>query len=203
MFRKPSEPVANVPKTSTLQEDLYSGYEDENHASNGFTGLGVVASVLRGGTPSPTRLYTAARLNTASGRSPIAIAPTGTFGIPGTALRMGTAMGGAEAARPMTAVKGAGYSSSKASGGSRSSTTPLERPKGPSPAEQCRKLERDVHELIEEAAALADGGDYSEGTCCVACSLHLATRTQLQMRVTPFALNQYQLLMLEMYTLFE
>jgi hypothetical protein len=107
------------------------------------------------------RVSTAGRLRSAVSRGPLGGTP-GTARKPGTGLRAGTAGRINDGARPMTAVKAAGYvgpNCSPSPGVSRAGTT-----QGPSDAERCTKMQAEVHELIEAAATLMHARKAQEGT---------------------------------------
>jgi len=130
-------------------DDLYGGYDEGSNplaAAGAFQALGA-DGVMPPGTAMQGGGY-----------------PPGTamkaYVAPGTAAR-----GGAETARPMTSVKGAGYSShqrkydslnnaNKATGGSK-----LLKKENGSPEEQANEMEKKVHLLLEESAILTSKAD--------------------------------------------
>jgi hypothetical protein len=156
-----------------VQDDPYFGYDDVSSplgdSAPTMSSLSPTGSIKRTGTA--LRLGTAARLGTAIGRGPL-LGPPGTGkGLPGTGLRTATDTSNAEVARPVSAVKGAGYVSVKGRASNSASGVSPMRSKGPSEAEACKQLEVEVHSLIEEAALCIQEGAYNEGAVCC-CLLH-------------------------------
>nr|XP_022311923.1 intraflagellar transport protein 88 homolog [Crassostrea virginica] len=93
----------------------------------------------------------------------------GRMGMPSSMGRLGTGMagGGQDMARPMTAVRGAGYTSAgnRAAGfdpmNQAGPAPPLEPKPEESPEEKIRQLEKKVNELIEESCFANSTGDLS------------------------------------------
>jgi hypothetical protein len=168
--------------TSDAQDDLYSGYDDANSPLSGVSSpvqpVQAAGPTGRMGTPSRTgtgRVGTAGRLRSAVPRGPTGYAP-GTARKPGTALHMGTAALGDDGARPMTAVKAAGYvgaTKPASRGASRGDA------RGPSDAERCKKMEAEVHELIEAAAILMHDKKGQEGILLQSRDKHDGRQTAL------------------------
>ncbi|KAL6751897.1 hypothetical protein V8C86DRAFT_2529579 [Haematococcus lacustris] len=137
-------------------EDLYGGYEDGPSSRSGgvFQPLGLDVS----NQPPGTAMLPP---GTSMGKSYVA---------PGTAARMGTAMGaGYDPARPMTSNRGAGFTSvpnkkfdplsqTRASTGAGAKAQLLQKADS-SLEEQAKELERKVHELLELSAATLNKGD--------------------------------------------
>ncbi|XP_069680565.1 intraflagellar transport protein 88 homolog [Periplaneta americana] len=102
-------------------------------------------------------------LRTSYGRRPVLTSK------PGTAMRLGTATGYREGgvARPMTAVRGAGYTSASSQrqfdplnqAVKLPATPQLETKREDSPEEKIRKLERKITELIEESCLASSRGE--------------------------------------------
>ncbi|XDV30642.1 hypothetical protein PO909_033509 [Leuciscus waleckii] len=148
-------------------DDLYTGYNDYNptfdsedlHNDVGFQ---LAVRTSHGRRPPMTAKYP----GTAIGGRPIGTAY-------GSRIPVGTAMGrpmtGAVqdgAARPMTAVRAAGYSSSIARGSvfdplgqSKGPAPPLERQNEDTPEEKIKILEKKVNDLIEESCLAHAHGD--------------------------------------------
>ncbi|XP_065057334.1 intraflagellar transport protein 88 homolog isoform X1 [Rhopilema esculentum] len=149
------------------EDDLYSEYKEldteELYADEGFQ---QALKTSYGNRPVPG---TAARgggtLGTAMGR--------GRGGVPGSSMGgrpvTGLAADGSQA-RPMTAVRAAGYSSAggRAVQGanfdplnqSRAPAPPLESKSEDAPEEKIRQLEKKVNELIEESCQANEAGDF-------------------------------------------
>jgi hypothetical protein len=171
-----------------VQEDLYSGYDDASSPLSGTsspvqrlqqapTPAGRTSTASRTGTG---RVTTAGRLRSAVSRGPLGGTP-GTARKTGTGLRAGTAGLIKDGARPMTAVKAAGYvgpNSSPSHGGSRAETA-----HGPSDAERCKKMQAEVHELIEAAATLMHAGKAQEGTLLLSATT-CAARISMKQALT-------------------
>lgn len=125
----------------SMQDDMYSGYDDGSSPLSETSPAARPLETSRGRTPA-TRSGSAlrqGRLGTAVGRAPLTASARG-----GTAVE--------EGARPVTAVKGAGYVSTSSSPGRKSDTAGyFSRQKDPSPTEQITALEVEVHELLETA----------------------------------------------------
>ena len=135
------------------QDDMYSGYEDESSPLSETVPAGRPLESSRGRTPG-TRGGTALRQNrlgTAVGRVPSTSSARG-----GTAVE--------EGARPVTAVKGAGYVSTNSSPGRKQDSAGyFSRQKDPSPTEQITALEAEVHELLEAAVENLRKGEANAG----------------------------------------
>ncbi|XP_065057335.1 intraflagellar transport protein 88 homolog isoform X2 [Rhopilema esculentum] len=148
------------------EDDLYSEYKEldteELYADEGFQ---QALKTSYGNRPVPG---TAARgggtLGTAMGR--------GRGGVPGSSMGgrpvTGLAADGSQA-RPMTAVRAAGYSSAggRVQGAnfdplnqSRAPAPPLESKSEDAPEEKIRQLEKKVNELIEESCQANEAGDF-------------------------------------------
>lgn len=94
-------------------------------------------------------------------------------GMMASQMRVPTAMGGGDGPRPMTSVKGAGYSSSRNAqaaaapfdplqqGASSGPAPPLQQKTQDSPEHQAREMEKNVNKLIEESAAANKRGEHS------------------------------------------
>ncbi|KAJ9506505.1 hypothetical protein QJQ45_019632 [Haematococcus lacustris] len=138
-------------------EDLYGGYEDGPSSRSGgvFQPLGLDVS----NQPPGTAMLPP---GTSMGKSYVA---------PGTAARMGTAMGaGYDPARPMTSNRGAGFTSvpnkkfdplsqTRASTGAGAKAQLLQKADSSLEEQQAKELERKVHELLELSAATLNKGD--------------------------------------------
>jgi hypothetical protein len=182
-----------------MQDDPYFGYDDVSSplgdSAPTMSSIASAGSVKRTGTAS--RLGSAARLGTAIGRGPLVGPPGTALGPPGTGLRSATGTRSAEVARPVSAVKGAGYVSVKGRASiSASGVNPM-RSKGPSEAEACKQLEIRVHSLIEEAALCIQEGAYNEGaSCCLSAfdglvasrSFDCANRSKAAARLCGFSI---------------
>lgn len=121
-------------------DDVYSGF----HVTTGHVDASLARTVTASRMTNLGGTAIAGRLGTSTGRGPL---PTG---------RLTATAGTVEGKRPVTAVKAAGYVSSKSTvwrGGSGSSGF-LPRAQTPSPAEVCQATEVEVHGLMEEAADL-------------------------------------------------
>ncbi|KAG1960003.1 intraflagellar transport protein 88 homolog isoform X9 [Pimephales promelas] len=148
-------------------DDLYTGYNDYNPTFdsedlNNDVGFQQAVRTSHGRRPPMTAKYP----GTAIGGRPIGTAY-------GSRVPVGTAMGrpmtGAVqdgAARPMTAVRAAGYSSSIARGSvfdplgqSKGPAPPLERQNEDTPEEKIKILEKKVNDLIEESCLAHAHGD--------------------------------------------
>lgn len=132
-------------------DDMYSGFDNAAEYGNLVPARNGTASRLLTGHVNAALAQ--GRLGTGTGRGPH---PTG--------LRTGTG-GTAEGKRPVTAVKAAGYVSSKSATGRGESSNSgfLSRTKMPSLAEVCKASEMDVHALLEEAADLLQQGQANQG----------------------------------------
>lgn len=133
-------------------EDVYSGFDNSvEHVDHTLARTGTAKRLLtgHGSTTLPH-----GRLGTGTSRGPH---PTG--------LRTGTGGGTAEGRRPVTAVKAAGYVSSRSPTwrAGASSSGFLSRTKTPSLSEICKALEVEVHALMEEAADLLWQGRADQG----------------------------------------
>ncbi|XP_016372955.1 intraflagellar transport protein 88 homolog isoform X8 [Sinocyclocheilus rhinocerous] len=149
------------------EDDLYTGYNDYNPTFDGEDlhndeGFQQAVRTSHGRRPPMTAKYP----GTAIGGRPIGTAY-------GSRMPVGTAMGrpmtGAVqdgAARPMTAVRAAGYSSSIARGSvfdplgqSKGPAPPLETRNEDTPEEKIKILEKKVNDLIEESCLAHARGD--------------------------------------------
>lgn len=137
----------------SVQDDMYSGYEDGSSPLSETVPAGRPLESSRGRTPG-ARGGTAlrqSRLGTSVGRAPAT-----------SSARVGTAI--EEGARPVTAVKGAGYVSTNSSPGRKQDSSGyLSRQKDPSPTEQITALEAEVHELLETAVENLRKGEANTG----------------------------------------
>ncbi|KAF5902036.1 intraflagellar transport protein 88 isoform X1, partial [Clarias magur] len=159
--------MENLHLVAEDEDDLYSGYNDYNptfdsEELDNDVGFQQAVRTSHGRRPPMTAKYPAA----VPGGRPIGTA----FGLR-TAIgsSMGRPMTGAVqdgAARPMTAVRAAGYSSSLTRGStfdplgqSRGPAPPLEAKNEDTPEEKIKILEKKVNDLIEESCMAHANGD--------------------------------------------
>uniref|UniRef100_A0A3B4DP92 Intraflagellar transport protein 88 homolog n=1 Tax=Pygocentrus nattereri TaxID=42514 RepID=A0A3B4DP92_PYGNA len=159
--------MENVHLAAEDEDDLYSGYNDYNptfdsEELDNDVGFQQAVRTSHGRRPPMTAKFP----GTALGGRPIGTS----FG---SRMPMGSSMGrpttGAVqdgAARPMTAVRAAGYSSSLARGStfdplgqSRGPAPPLEAKNEDTPEEKIKILEKKVNDLIEESCLAQGNGD--------------------------------------------
>ncbi|CAF0918215.1 unnamed protein product [Brachionus calyciflorus] len=142
-------------------EDLYGGYNDDDSPFNtdnltyDSQFQQAVAKTSAGRRPPPTSMR--GLQTTGFNKQPVQI---GKPGVPGTAMRRGTASG--TGGRPMTAVVGAGFNSSKnmvAGIDPSSSITITLEPKIETEEEKIKNLEKNVSQLAEESCFAAEDND--------------------------------------------
>ncbi|XP_067889766.1 intraflagellar transport protein 88 homolog isoform X5 [Heterodontus francisci] len=143
------EIMEHVHLTALDEEDLYSGYNDYNptYDTEELENDAAFQQALR----------------TSHGRRPPARVPlASSLGRPAT----GAIQDGISVARPMTAVRAAGYSSAAYRGSafdplgqSRGPAPPLETKNEDTPEEKVKNLEKTVNELIEESCIANGRGD--------------------------------------------
>uniref|UniRef100_K1QZL1 Intraflagellar transport protein 88 homolog n=1 Tax=Magallana gigas TaxID=29159 RepID=K1QZL1_MAGGI len=161
-----------------MMEQVHLAGEDEDDIYGGFNDYNATLDV---DDLQHDSTFQKAVLRTSHGRRPPPTAARGLGGVPGTAARggrmgmpssmgrIGTAAGGGgqDMARPMTAVRGAGYTSAgnRAAGfdpmNQAGPAPPLEPKPEESPEEKIRQLEKKVNELIEESCFANSTGDLS------------------------------------------
>ncbi|VDN32556.1 unnamed protein product [Gongylonema pulchrum] len=139
-------------------EDRYEGFNDYDHVYDAQNVLGdevfqqAVARSSYGRRPKSSAM----RPGTLRLTTPVSRVDTATAGLRmGTATMLRSTLGsriGNEPSRPMTAVRGAGYSSA----GRGASFNPLkmnvtEKPPDESNEEKCRQMEKKVNELLKES----------------------------------------------------
>ncbi|XP_061176289.1 intraflagellar transport protein 88 homolog isoform X2 [Saccostrea echinata] len=160
-----------------MMEQVHLAGEDEDDIYGGFNDYNATLDVddLQHDTS-----FQKAVMRTSHGRRPPPTAARGLGGVPGTAARgrmgmpssmgrlnTGAVGGGQDMARPMTAVRGAGYTSAgnRAAGfdpmNQAGPAPPLEPKPEESPEEKIRQLEKKVNELIEESCFANSTGDLS------------------------------------------
>jgi len=147
------------------EDDLYGGFNDYNATLDTFDiendpGFQKAVQTSHGRRPPPT----AARLTTAAarGRGAGGAMPPSSMG-----ARPVTGAQQDGAARPMTAVRAAGFTSAgnRAAGfdpmgqGAKGPAPPLEQKQEDSPEEKIKQLEKKVNELIEESCFAASRGE--------------------------------------------
>ncbi|KAJ8314795.1 hypothetical protein KUTeg_006945 [Tegillarca granosa] len=156
------------------EDDMYSGFNDYNATldtddlQHDETFQKAVLRTSHGRRPPPTGAKTGmpgapgARLGTMA---------KGRVGMPSSLGRLTTAAGGGQdaMARPMTAVRAAGYTSAGNRGagfdpmnqGNKGPAPPLEPKPEDSPEEKIRQLEKKVNELIEESCFANSRGEFN------------------------------------------
>ncbi|XP_062614116.1 intraflagellar transport protein 88 homolog, partial [Saccostrea cucullata] len=160
-----------------MMEQVHLAGEDEDDIYGGFNDYNATLDVddLQHDTS-----FQKAVMRTSHGRRPPPTAARGLGGVPGTAARgrmgmpssmgrlnTGAVGGGQDMARPMTAVRGAGYTSAgnRAAGfdpmNQAGPAPPLEPKPEETPEEKIRQLEKKVNELIEESCFANSTGDLS------------------------------------------
>ncbi|CAD5117479.1 DgyrCDS6248 [Dimorphilus gyrociliatus] len=142
------------------EDDMYGGFGNQVDETETLTNDPAFQQAVRtshGRRPPPTaaRLKTGVRGN---------IIPPSSMGRPGPSS-LGRPMTGSVdgANRPMTAVRGAGYSSQARGVGydsGKSAAPALEGKGDDTPEERIRQLEKKVNELIEESCIASASGDY-------------------------------------------
>ncbi|XP_032878628.1 intraflagellar transport protein 88 homolog [Amblyraja radiata] len=149
------------------EEDLYSGYNDYNPTfdTEELENDAAFQQALRtshGRRPPVTAKIPSTAAGTRSFGNMAARAPLSSMGRPAT----GAISDGISVARPMTAVRAAGYSSSAYRGSafdplgqSRGPAAPLETKNEDTPEEKVKNLEKTVNELIEESCIANGRGD--------------------------------------------
>ncbi|KAK3096733.1 hypothetical protein FSP39_002774 [Pinctada imbricata] len=160
-----------------MMEQVHLGGEDEEDIYSGFNDYNATLDV---DDLQHDETFQKAVLRTSHGRRPPPTAARGAM--PGTAMRGGRAAmpssmgrlntgavpgGGADMARPMTAVRAAGYTSAGNRGAGfdplnqAGPAPPLEPKPEDSPEEKIRQLEKKVNELIEESCFANSRGEFS------------------------------------------
>ncbi|XP_069747454.1 intraflagellar transport protein 88 homolog isoform X2 [Narcine bancroftii] len=150
------------------EEDLYSGYNDYNPTYD--------TEELENDEAFQQALRTShGRRPSMTAKIPSTAAGTRSYGYMGARVSLASSMGrpatgaipdGISVARPMTAVRAAGYSSSVHKGSpfdplgqSRGPAAPLETKNEDTPEEKVKNLEKTVNELIEESCIANGRGD--------------------------------------------
>ncbi|XP_033740062.1 intraflagellar transport protein 88 homolog isoform X5 [Pecten maximus] len=161
------------------EEDIYSGFNDYNATldtedlQHDPTFQKAVMRTSHGRRPPPTASRGLAVGGAGAGMR-LGTAAKGRAGIPSSMGRLQTgavAAGGTDMARPMTAVRAAGYTSvgNRGAGfdpmnqGNKGPAPPLEPKPEDSPEEKIRQLEKKVNTLIEESCFANSRGEFSLG----------------------------------------
>ncbi|XP_014262316.1 intraflagellar transport protein 88 homolog [Cimex lectularius] len=148
----------HAPTPTKDEDELYSGYDDYHPAFNtkNIDQDEYLQDALKSSYGKRTRLYTG-------------------FKTPGTAMRLGTSSGYRESSlrpvtgmtdpvnRPMTAVRGAGYTSQRSDMiiTPRPSVTPLTERVEERIEDKIRRIEKSITELVDESCILASKKDFT------------------------------------------
>ncbi|GMH37313.1 hypothetical protein BSKO_05186 [Bryopsis sp. KO-2023] len=158
-------------------DDLYGGYDEESNPLAGGrvmtagpqtadNGAGYVGTSFVPPQSAFHHPFTQNQMMATPGMRGSTPGPPGSR--MGTAMRLGTAIGG-EDGRPMTSNKGAGFTSAprnvfdplQQAGFGGVGHAPALKSSEPSPEDQARDIEKKVHELLEESAKQAEIGEYA------------------------------------------